>query len=495
MKRRTFVSSAVSAGAMALLPARHLLASTADTPAIGRTGKQLVLRGRDIDELRGSLRGQLLTASEEGYEQARRVWNGAFDRRPALIVRCAGASDVVQAVNFGRTQDLLIAVRAGGHSLSGQSVCDGGLMIDLSLMRGVRVDPVARTARVESGALLGDLDRESQAFGLATPAGRISHTGVAGLTLGGGFGRLTPRFGLSCDNLRAADVITASGAFVRTSANENRDLIWGLQGGGGNFGVVTSFEYQLHPVAPRMYGGVLLYPLARARELLRFLAEFSERKPEELFVDTMLASLPQVGKALAFSICYSGSPEKGEKVIEPLRQFGPVVDALRPASYVQLQSSQDRGSLHGRGYYERSGFLTRIAPELIDAAVDCMESAEPPGARILFSGDCAGAFNRVARDATAFWNRDARSTLIVQGYWDDPRNAAVSEAHLRWARETFDRLSPHTKGFYVNTLAVDDPNQRVRATYGDNYARLVALKRKYDPTNLFRRNANIDPGA
>jgi FAD/FMN-containing dehydrogenase len=495
MKRRTFVSSAISAGAVALLPARQVLASTADTPAIGRTGKQLVLRGRDIDELRGSLRGQLLTAGEEGYEQARRIWNGAFDRRPALIVRCAGAADVVQAVNFGRTQDLLIAVRAGGHSLSGQSVCDGGLMIDLSLMRGVRVDPIARTARVESGALLGDLDRESQAFGLATPAGRVSHTGVAGLTLGGGFGRLTPRFGLSCDNLRAADVISPNGAYVRTSANENRDLLWGLQGGGGNFGVVTSFEYQLHPVAPMMYGGVLVYPLAKAKELLRFLAEFSERRPEELFVDTMLATLPQVGKALAFSICYSGAPEKGEEVVKPLRQFGPAVDAVRPATYVQLQSAQDRGSQHGRGYYERSGFLTRIVPELIDAAVDCLESAEPPGARIMFTGDCAGAFNRVARDATAFWNRDAHSTLIVQAYWDDPRDAAASEAHLRWARGTFDRLSPHTKGFYVNTLALDDANQRVRASYGDNYARLVALKRKYDPTNLFRRNANIDPGA
>jgi FAD/FMN-containing dehydrogenase len=495
MKRRTFVSSAISAGAMTLLPARRLFASSADIPAIGRTGTQLVLRGRDVDELRSNLRGQVLTAGEDGYEQARRIWNGAFDRRPALIVRCAGASDVVQAVNFGRTQDLLIAVRAGGHSLSGQSVCDGGLMIDLSLMRGVRVDPMARTARVESGALLGDLDRESQAFGLATPAGRVSHTGAAGLTLGGGFGRLTPRFGLTCDNLRAADVITANGAFVRTSADENRDLLWGLQGGGGNFGVVTSFEYRLHPVDPMMYGGILVYPLARAKELLRFLADFSERKPDELFVDTMLANLPQVGKGLAFSICYSGAPQQGEEVIKPLRQFGPVIDAVKAARYVELQTAQDRGSQHGRGYYERSGFLTRIAPELIDSAVDCMESAQPPGARIMFTGDCAGAFNRVARDATAFWNRDARSTLIVQSFWDDPRDAAASEAHLRWARETFDRLSPHTKGFYVNTLAADDPKQRVRATYGDNFARLVALKRKYDPTNLFHRNANIEPGA
>jgi hypothetical protein len=499
MKRRTFVSSSISAGfisagTLSLLPARRLLASTTDTPAIGRTGKQLVLRASDIDDLRASVRGQLLTASDEGYEQARRVWNGAFDRRPALIVRCAGASDVVQAVNFGRSQDLLIAVRAGGHSLSGQSVCDGGLMIDLSPMRGVRVDPTARTARVESGALLGDLDRESQAFGLATPAGRVSHTGVAGLTLGGGFGRLTPRFGLSCDNLRAADVITANGAFVRTRADENRELLWGLQGGGGNFGVVTSFEYQLHPVSPMMYGGALVYPLARARELLRFRAGFSAGMPEELFVDTMLANLPQVGKALAFSVCYSGAPEKGEEAIKPLRRFGPVVDTVKPTRYLQLQTSQDRGSQHGRGYYERSGFLTHIAPELIDSAVDALESADAPGARIMFTGDCVGAFNRVARDATAFWNRDARATLIVQAVWDDPRDAAASESHMRWARATFDRLSPHTKGFYVNTIAVDDPTQRVRATYGGNYNRLVALKRRYDPTNLFRRNANIDPG-
>jgi hypothetical protein len=244
-----------------------------------------------------------------------------------------------------------------------------------------------------------------------------------------------------------------------------------------------------------MYGGPLVYPLARARELLRFLAEFIERRPDELFVDTMLGTLPQVGKALAFSICYSGDPAKGEEAVKPLRQFGPVVDGARPARYVELQSAQDRGAKHGRGYYERSGFLTRISPELIDAAVECMESAEPPGARMMFTGDCAGAFNRVARDATAFWNRDARATLIVQAFWDDPRDTAASEAHLRWARETFDRLAPHTKGFYVNTLALDDANQRVRTSYGDNYSRLVSLKRKYDPSNLFRRNANIDPGA
>ena len=495
MKRRAFVKAGVTIGAAALLSTRRSLASSSDTPAISRTGKPLVIRGGDIDEVRARLRGQLLTAGDEGYEQARRVWNGSFDRRPALIVRCLGAADVVQAVDFGRVQDLLIAVRAGGHSLSGQSVCEGGLVIDLSPMRGVRVDPLARVARVESGALLGDLDRESQAFGLATPAGRVSHTGVAGLTLGGGFGRLTPRFGLTCDNLSAADVITANGAFVRTSSHENSELLWGLKGGGGNFGVVTSFEFQLHAVAPKMYGGALVYPLAKAAEVLRFLAETSADYPDELFVDSVLGTLPQIGKALALSVCYSGSPSKGEELVQPLRKFGPAVDAVRATDYLQLQTAQDRAAQHGRGYYERSGFVTRMTPELVDLAVECAEESAQPGGRIVLTGDCRGAFNRVPRDATAFWNRDARSTLIVQSTWENPHDPAMSDTHMKWARETFERLSPHTKGFYVNTIAVDDPKQRVRTTYGDNYGRLVALKRKYDPTNLFHRNANIDPGS
>lgn len=496
MKRRDFCAWTLAATATALAPARRVLATAADIPAISRTGRQIVLPGRDTEDLRAALRGQLLTAGQEGYEQARRIWNGAFDRRPALIARCAGAADIVQAVNFGRAHDVLIAVRGGGHSLSGQSVCDGGLMIDLAPMRGIRVDPVARTARVEPGVLLGELDREAQAFGLATPAGRISHTGAAGLTLGGGFGRLTRRFGLACDNLRAADVITADGRYVKTSEEESSELLWGLRGGGGNFGVVVSFEYQLHSVAPAMYGGTLAFPLAQAKQLLRVHAEMCANGPEELFADAMLANLPQLGKVLAFSICYSGAPEKGTDALQPLRRAGtPVLDRIRPAHYVQLQSDNDGGSRPGRGYYERSGFLTQIPPVLIDAAVDAMESARPQGARILFTGECGGAFNRVARDATAFWNRDARSTLIVQGEWDDPHDEATSEAHRHWVRETFDRFAPHTKGFYVNTVAVDEAAHRIRTAYGDNYGRLVALKRKYDPTNLFRRNANIDPTA
>jgi len=495
MKRRDFCTSALAAASSALLASPLRAASLPDIPAVSPTGAQRVLRGQDVLDLRGALRGSLLVPSDSGYDQARRIWNAVYDRRPALIARCTGAADVVQAINFARANDLLVAVRGGGHSFSGQSVCDGGLMIDLSPMRSVRVDPVARTARVDGGALLGDLDRESQAFGLATPAGRISHTGAAGLTLGGGFGRLTRRFGLACDNLIAADVITADGRFVRTSAQENPELLWGLKGGGGNFGVVTSFEYRLHQVGPMMYGGAIAWPMSEAKRVLRFYAGFLESMPDELFVDAVLTPVPQLGQVVLFSVCYSGPPERAEEAVRPLRQQGkPLLDMLQPAPYVTLQSANDKESAAGRGNYERSGFLTSVSPALIDIAIGRMEAPHPPGNRIILSGECGGAFGRVARDATAFWNRDARSTVIVQGQWNDPRDQSAADAHMGWARETFSLLLPHTKGFYVNTVAADDTEQRIRATYGDNYARLVALKRRYDPANLFRRNANISPG-
>jgi FAD/FMN-containing dehydrogenase len=495
MKRRAFCASTLALTATALASRRLPAATSADIPAAGRAGGQVVLRGGDIADLRAALRGRLLSASENGYDEARRIWNGMFDRRPALIARCAGAADVTQAVDFARENDLLIAVRGGGHSLSGQSVCDGGLMIDLSPMRGIRVDPIARTARVEGGVLLGDLDRESQAFGLAMPAGRISHTGAAGLTLGGGFGRLTRRYGLACDNLRAADVITADGRYVRVGAQESQELLWGLKGGGGNFGVVTSFEYQLHPAGPMMYGGAIAWPMREARKLLGFYAGFIEAMPDELFIDAVLTTLPQLGQVVLFSVCYSGAPDRAPDALKPLRQFGtPVLDALRPAPYVVLQSENDGGSPHGRGNYERSGFLTRISPALVDIAISRMEAPRPPGTRIILTGECGGVFGRVAPAATAFQNRDARSTIIVQAQWDSPHDQAAADAHQQWARDTFDLIAPHTKGFYVNTVAVDDPAQRIRATYGGNYDRLVALKRKYDPSNLFRRNANIPPG-
>jgi FAD/FMN-containing dehydrogenase len=495
MKRRDFCAATLASTTAVLLARRSFGAAPADIPAVGRTGAQRVLRGRDVADLRAAMRGALLLAMDEGYEQARHLWNGSFERRPALIARCAGAADVVQAVNFARANDLLIAVRGGGHSMTGQSACDGGIMIDLSPMRSVRVDPLARTARIDGGVLLGELDRESQAFGLATPAGRVSHTGATGLTLGGGFGRLTRRFGLACDNLRAADVITADGRFVKANAEESADLLWGLKGGGGNFGVVSSLEYQLHQAGPLMYGGAIAWPFSEARRILRFHAELLESAPDELFVDAMTGSLPQLGQVVLFSVCWSGPAERGEQIVKPMRALGkPLLDSLRVAPYVVLQSEQDPGSAHGFGNYERSGFLTRLSPELIDLAVARLEGPDPPGKRILISGECGGAFSRVAPGATAFLNRDARATIVVQTRWENARDPAISEAHMQWARATFDAIAPHTKGFYVNALAVEDAAQRIRTTYGANFERLVALKRKYDPANFFQRNANIPPG-
>jgi len=385
-----------------------------------------------------------------------------------------------------------VAVRGGGHSLSGQSVCDGGLVIDLSRMRSVRVDPIALVARVEPGVLLGELDREAQFFGLVTPAGTVSDTGAAGLTLGGGYGRLTRRFGLACDNMIGADVITADGRYVRASEQENPDLLWGLRGGGGNFGVVTSFEYRLHPVAPMMYGGQLMFSAQDTPEVLRYFAGYMAGAPDELYIAGDLVVAPQVGRVFACDVCYSGPLQQAERVLEPLRRYRkPLRDSLGPQTYVRLQSSGDAGNAPGRGYYERSGFLRGIDPGLIDASLAIMD--EPQALGDLVYWQHGGAVSRVKPDATAIWHRDAQLSLLVDSEWDDPHDHRARDAAMQWARDTWHKLERFTDGFYVNTLAGDDPHQRVRATYGGNYSRLVALKGKYDPTNLFRLNANVPP--
>jgi FAD/FMN-containing dehydrogenase len=495
MKRRTFCASALAAATCWPLARAQAVAS--DTPAAGGAvaasgpaGKQISLSASDVADLRASLRGHLLLPGEGGYDSARRIWNGAFDRKPALIARCAGAADVSQAVNFGRDHGLLIAVRGGGHSLSGQSVCDGGLMIDLSPMQSVRVDPVARIARVEPGVLLADLDREAQAFGLATPAGTVSHTGAAGLTLGGGFGRIARKFGLACDNLIAADVVPANGKFVRTGEQENADLLWGLRGGGGNFGVVTSFEYRLHPLNPTVFGGVLIFPFADARALLTYFADFAADAPDELYTDAALTFGPGGQKVLVFDVSWCGSVESGERTLKTLREMRkPLMDRLGPVSYVALQASGDEANRAGRGYYEKSGFIGRITPALIDTAVGLFENAGLPNAAIAFVHH-GGAISRVKPGATAFVHREAKHTVLIGADWDEPGEA---EANMAWARQAFKAFEPQTDGFYVNTMAADDSDRRVRGTYGDNYARLVALKNKYDPTNLFRLNANVKP--
>jgi len=497
MKRRSFCGSALATLAAASLPYSRLFAAAdepvaGDIPAIGATGKQVVLPRSDLGDLRASLRGELLLAGDEGYDTARRVWNGSFDRKPALIVRCAGAADVVQAVNFGRAHELLVAVRGGGHSISGQSVCDGGLMIDLAPMNGVRVDPIARRARVAGGAKLGDFDREAQAFELATTAGTVSHTGVAGLTLGGGFGRIGRKFGLSCDNVRAFDVVTADGRFVRASNEENADLFWGLRGGGGNFGVVTSFEYELYPVGPVLLGGVLIYPVTQAKEVLEFYDGFAADAPDDVYVDTTLITTPDGKKVLILDSTYCGSIEAGERVLKPLREFRkPLVDAIAPTPYVKQQSSLDDAFAYGRHYYVKAGYLRRLPPDVIEAMLECFMSSTLPIAPVL-TAHHGGAISRVPENATAFTNRDARHSVLIAAAWED---SSGDEAHLKWARSSWKVLEPFTHGFYVNDNNADIPERRVHENYGGNYDRLAVLKAKYDPTNLFRLNANVKPRA
>ena len=497
MKRRVFFSSALATLATASLPLGRLLALAdapvaGDVPAVTGNGKQILLSRADVADLRASLRGQLLLASDAGYEQARKVWNGSFNRRPALIARCAGTADVIQAVNFGRAHELLVSVRGGGHSISGQSVCEGGLMIDLAQMNSVRVDPIARRARVEGGALLGAFDREAQAFGLATTAGTVSHTGVAGLTLGGGFGRLGRKFSMACDNVRAYDIVTADGRFLRVNAEENADLNWGLRGGGGNFGVVTSFEYELYPVGPVLLGGVLIYPVTQAKEVLGFFDGFFEQAPDELYVDTTLITTPDGNKVLVLDTTYCGSIEAGERVLKPLREFRkPIADHIAPTAYVKQQSSVDDAFAYGRHYYVKAGFVRRLPPDLIEAMIETFMSSTLPITPVLTAPQ-GGAISRVAPDATAYPYRDARHNLLVAAAWTD---SSGDEAHLTWARGAWKTLEPFTRGFYVNDNNADISERRVLENYGPNYPRLAALKAKYDPTNLFRLNANIKPRA
>jgi FAD/FMN-containing dehydrogenase len=497
MKRRVFCGSALATLATASLPLGRLLALAdapvaGDVPAVTGNGKQIILPRADVADLRASLRGQLLLAADAGYEQARKVWNGSFNRRPALIARCAGAADVIQAVNFGRAHELLVSVRGGGHSISGQSVCEGGLMIDLAQMNSVHVDPIARRARVEGGALLGAFDREAQAFGLATTAGTVSHTGVAGLTLGGGFGRLGRKFSMACDNVRAYDVVTADGKFVRASAEESVDLNWGLRGGGGNFGVVTSFEYELYPVGPVLLGGVLIYPVTQAKEVLGFFDGFFEDAPDELYVDTTLITTPDGNKVLILDTTYCGSIEAGERALKPLREFRkPIADHIAPTPYVKQQSSVDDAFAYGRRYYVKAGFVRRLAPDLIEAMIDTFMSSTLPITPVLTAPQ-GGAISRIAPDATAFPYREARHNLLVAAAWND---ASGDEAHMTWARGAWKTLEPFTRGFYVNDNNADISERRVLENYGLNYPRLAALKAKYDPTNLFRLNANVKPRA
>ncbi len=444
-----------------------------------------------IQELRAGLRGTLLCPGDDDYETARRVWNGMIDRKPALIVRCAGVADVINAVNFARTNNLLVSVRGGGHSIPGNAVCEGGLMIDLSPLKGIRVDPARRTARAEPGLTWGEFDHETQAFGLATTGGIVPTTGIAGLTLGGGLGYLMRQFGLTCDNLLSVDLVTAAGQLLTASATENADLFWGVRGGGGNFGIVTSFEYRLHAVGPMVLGGLIFHPLPRAKEAYQFYREFTSTSPDQLSTHLAFATSPDGHPVVAFLLCYSGPLERGEEVIRPLREFGsPVADMVGPMPYTAVQALGGPLYPPGRLNYWKSSFLKELSDDAIESMIAQFETVPSPFSAVVLE-ELGGAVSRVGKDETAFGERSARYNLIITSEWVDP---AESEKNIQWTRDFWEAMQPfESEAVYVNYLGTEGED-RIKAAYGPaKYERLVALKNKYDPTNLFRLNQNIKP--
>jgi FAD/FMN-containing dehydrogenase len=499
------MNASLAAAAGALIPVRHLWAGTGGDAVPGeiaaRSGadRSISLGASDIKDLRASLRGELLLAGNVGYDSARQLWNGAFDRHPALIARCGGTADVIRAVQFARAHDLLTAVRGGGHSLSGQSGCDGGLVIDLSPMRGIRVDPVRLRAEAQPGVLLGELDWETQAFGLATTLGTAPDTGIAGLTLGGGMGRLARKFGLACDNLRSADVVTAQGKLLHASEQENADLFWGLRGGGGNFGIVTKFEYQLHPLGPQVLAGDRTFPFSQARSVLTAVAELADRAPDEMYFQgytVRTSGLPTPGLAVGVEVCYCGDDlREGQRLLEPLKKLGkPLSDDLGAKTYLTAQGvgveDPDPNDAPGRGHYLKSGFSTGVSASLIDEMVRRAADAPAAVAYVWFL-QVGGAAGRVKPEATAYWNRQANYDVALEAAW---ANHSESAQNVKVARELWKGLEPFTRGYYINTEP-DAEADRLRATYGENYPRLVRLKNQYDPTNFFRLNANIRPAS
>jgi FAD/FMN-containing dehydrogenase len=444
-----------------------------------------------VQRLAESVRGRVLRPGDADFDAARRVWNGMIDRIPALIVRCAGAADVISAVAFAREQRLPLAVRAGGHSAAGNGVCDGGLVVDLSAMKGLRVDPVRRTARAEPGLTWGEFDRETQAFGLATTGGVVSTTGIAGLTLGGGIGWLMRTHGLTCDNLLSVDLVTADGRLLTASAEEHADLYWALRGGGGNFGVVTSLEYRLHPVGPAILGGLLIWPQQLAGEVLRRFRDFTQTAPENAGAYAALGTSPEGVPVVLIIPFYHGPIADGERLLRPLRDFGPpVADLVQPMPYTAFQQILDPLNPPGNRVYWKSAMLRNLDDEVIETIIE--HAAAPPSplsaAIVEFYG---GAANRVGVGETAYPHRDTQYALNAVATWTDPEGDA---ANIRWSRglwEAVRRFSPGS--VYVNFLGLDEGVDRVRAAYGPNYERLAALKAKYDPQNLFRINQNITP--
>jgi FAD/FMN-containing dehydrogenase len=468
---------------------------TATTP----TGRRIQLDRRVVGELERTFRGELVGPDDAGYREHRRVWNGSIDRYPALIARCAGVADVLDALGFARRVGLAVAVRSGGHSFPGLSVCDNGLVIDLSLMKGVRVDPVNRTVRAQAGVRLGELDRETQAFGLAVPAGIVTHTGLAGLTLGGGIGWLMRKYGLTIDQLRSVDLVTADGELVTASADENSDLFWGVRGAGGNFGVVTELEFQLNPVGPEVLAGPVIWPMEQSAEVLRFYRDWITEVPDELTTAVVHRKAPprppqpseRHGRPIVTVVCcYAGPVEDGERVLQPLKAFGsPLLDLCTRKPFAEHQAMFDASFPEGWWYYFRSCDVATLTDEVIDITAEHAQRIRSPlTAFPIFQ--LGGAVGRAGDDETAFNGRTAGHTFNINAT-TATRNGFEEERE--WSRSFWSALQPYHTGVYVNFL-MDEGKQRVREAYGPaKYERLRALKRTYDPDNLFHMNQNIAP--
>ena len=454
---------------------------------------------RGIDDLATAFGGALIRSGDATYDEQRRIWNASVDRRPALIARCTGVADVMRAVRFAREHEQLVAVRSGRHSYPGLGVCDGGMVIDLGQMKGIRVNPEAGTARAQAGVLLGELDRETQAFGLAVPAGIVTHTGLAGLTLGGGIGWLERKYGLTIDQLRSVDVVTAEGEFVTAGEDDNDDLFWGVRGGGGNFGIVTEFEFRLNPVGPTVLAGPVMWAMEDSPRVLRFYRDWVKEVPDELTTIVTHRRVPPVptmpeklhGRhVVVVGTCYAGPVDEGERVVQPLREFGsPLLDGCAPMPFTKHQAMLDPSFPHGWWYYIRSCNLAELTDEVIDILVDRGQRIVSP-LTVFSIYHLGGAVARVGEDETAFGAREAGHTVNVIGI---TRTDEGFEEEREWARGLWTALQPHHQNVYVNFL-MEEGEDRIREAYGaSKYDRLKALKRKYDPDNFFRLNQNIRP--
>jgi hypothetical protein len=497
MKRRDFLQSSVAVALTTAAGVRTVYAvartgKTPDVAAVTGDGREITLRGAEIESLAGEIQGTVLLAGEQGYDEARLLLNPSFDKHPALVVRPTTAADIRSAVHFARERNLLVAVKCGGHSYSGQSTCDRGMQIDLSQLRGVRVDPGAQRAWVAGGTLLGQVDQAAMAHGLATPLGTVSHTGVGGLTLGGGFGRLARRYGMAIDNLESVEIVTADGQLRRASASENPDLFWGVRGGSGNFGVVSGFEFRLHPLPREVIAGTLRYPIAKARDVLSMYGDYAPSAPDELYVDPVLALPPgNAPGSVTLDVCYSGPQERAEAALAPLRKLGtPDSDTIKVVDYVAVQRSNDSTDSRAVGLYMKGGFIPQLPDALITEIANGLKG-DPGRMTLLMFQHCGGACGRVAEESTAFAHRYAIANMMTMAGW--PFGADDSARHVQATRSYWSALEPFTRGFYVNDMPREATPRDINVNFRGNYERLVAVKTKYDPTNLFRLNANVAP--